>query len=121
MTSSRRKLGPVIREAPLGELKVYRVYEHQLDELAQGSPVSLVAQFLALFPRDCRNGGGDPVVGAAGCGPSLLHLPDPLPRHAHRGRGAVRRLVQDTNLDEGTRRGHQVTDAAEPGGDTGRS
>ncbi len=38
-------MDPVIREAPLGELKVYRVYEHQLDELAQGSPVSLLLNF----------------------------------------------------------------------------
>ncbi len=49
MTSSRRKLGPVIREAPLGELKVYRVYEHQFDELAQGSPVSLLLNFSLFF------------------------------------------------------------------------
>jgi hypothetical protein len=40
---------PVIREAPLGELNVYRVYEHQLDLLAQGSPASLLLNFALFF------------------------------------------------------------------------
>jgi len=44
-----RKLRPVIREAPPGELNVYRVYEHQLDLLAQGSPASLTLNFALFF------------------------------------------------------------------------
>ncbi len=39
---------PVLRYAPLGELKIYPVYEHELDMLKQGSPVSLFLNF-ALF------------------------------------------------------------------------
>ena len=35
-------LPPVVRYAPLAELTVYSVYEHQLDLLAQGSPASLM-------------------------------------------------------------------------------
>jgi hypothetical protein len=31
--------GPVIRYAPLGELRVYAVYEHELETLAHGSPL----------------------------------------------------------------------------------
>jgi hypothetical protein len=42
-------LQPVIREAPSGELNVYRVYEHQLDLLAQGSPASLLLNFALFF------------------------------------------------------------------------
>ncbi len=41
-------LAPVVRYAPLGELRVYQVYEHELDALARGSPNSLFLNF-ALF------------------------------------------------------------------------
>jgi len=42
---------PVIRHAPLGELKVYTIYEHELESLAQGSPTSLLLNFaLVLLP-----------------------------------------------------------------------
>ena len=42
---------PVVRYAPLGELKIYPVYEHELDMLKQGSPVSLFLNFaLCLLP-----------------------------------------------------------------------
>lgn len=40
---------PVIRHAPLGELKVYTIYEHELDSLAQGSPTSLLLNFALLL------------------------------------------------------------------------
>lgn len=46
----RSELPPVISVAPLGELRVYPIYGHELDELAQGSPVSLCLNFgLALL------------------------------------------------------------------------
>lgn len=50
-----RKVGepapPIIRHAPLGELKVYTVYEHELESLAEGSPASLLLNFaLVLLP-----------------------------------------------------------------------
>ncbi len=42
---------PVIRYAPLGELKVYLVFEHELDMLAHGSPGSVFLNFAyALIP-----------------------------------------------------------------------
>ncbi len=42
---------PVIRYAPLGELKVYQVQEHELDLLAAGSPSALYFNFAVfLFP-----------------------------------------------------------------------
>ena len=41
---------PVVSVAPLGELRVYPIYGHELDELAQGSPISLCLNFgLALL------------------------------------------------------------------------
>jgi hypothetical protein len=40
---------PVIREAPPSELKIYRVYEHQLDLLASASPASLMLNFALFF------------------------------------------------------------------------
>ncbi len=44
------ELLPVISVAPLGELRVYPIYGHELDELAQGSPISLCLNFgLALL------------------------------------------------------------------------
>jgi hypothetical protein len=44
------KVEPVIYVAPLGELQVYPIYGHELDEFAQGSPVSLCLNFaLALL------------------------------------------------------------------------
>lgn len=36
-----QKVEPVIRVAPLGELKAYIISEDELDELARGSPASL--------------------------------------------------------------------------------
>ena len=42
---------PPIRVAPLGELKAYTVYEHELDTLSRGSSGSLSLNFaLALLP-----------------------------------------------------------------------
>jgi hypothetical protein len=42
---------PVVRVAPLAELKVYTIYEHELEELASGSPASLDLNFaLVLLP-----------------------------------------------------------------------
>ena len=42
---------PVIRHAPLGELRVYTIHEHELEGLARGSPASLFLNFaLALLP-----------------------------------------------------------------------
>jgi len=41
----------VIRVAPLGELKAYTVYEHELDTLARGAPGSTLLNFsYALIP-----------------------------------------------------------------------
>jgi hypothetical protein len=42
-------LTPPVRVAPLGELNVYVVYEHDLDRLAQGSPASLMLNFALFF------------------------------------------------------------------------
>lgn len=39
----------MIRVAPPGELNAYVVYEHQLDELAQGSPSALMLNFALFF------------------------------------------------------------------------
>lgn len=36
-----QELLPVISVAPLGELRVYPIYGHELDEFEQGSPVAL--------------------------------------------------------------------------------
>jgi hypothetical protein len=42
---------PVVRVAPLGELNVYTIYEHELVTLGQGSPGSVFLSFaLALLP-----------------------------------------------------------------------
>jgi hypothetical protein len=50
VTEDHERPQPLIRVAPLGELKAYTVYEHQLDELAQGSTGSLYLNFsLALL------------------------------------------------------------------------
>ena len=38
-------LQPSVRVAPLGELKVYMVQEHELESLASGSPASLFLNF----------------------------------------------------------------------------
>lgn len=41
---------PVVYVAPLGELEVYPIYGHELDEFAQGSPAQLCLNFaLALL------------------------------------------------------------------------
>lgn len=52
MTNDLHEPGPpVIRYAPLGELRVYTVHEHELEVLAQGSPASIYLNFaLALLP-----------------------------------------------------------------------
>lgn len=50
MSARRAGLPPVvIREAPPGELRIYRVFEYQLDLLAQGSPASLLLNFSLFF------------------------------------------------------------------------
>jgi len=35
------QLAPIVNIAPIGELNVYIVHEHELDEIAQGSPATL--------------------------------------------------------------------------------
>lgn len=42
---SQSRILPVIYVAPLGELEVYPIYGHELDEFAKGSPVSLCLNF----------------------------------------------------------------------------
>ncbi len=44
---------PVIRVAPLGELKAYTVYEHELDALARGSSASLFLNFALSLLSVC--------------------------------------------------------------------
>jgi hypothetical protein len=47
---SAKKNDPIVRVAPLGELRAWLVYEHELDQLASGSPASLLLNFgLALL------------------------------------------------------------------------
>ena len=47
----RPKPLPVIRVAPLGDLKAYSIYEHELDSLAAGTPSShLLSISYALIP-----------------------------------------------------------------------
>jgi hypothetical protein len=42
---------PVLRVAPLGELRIYPVYEYEFEALGRGSPASLFLNFsLALLP-----------------------------------------------------------------------
>ena len=49
--SNGKPAPPVIRHAPLGELRVYTIHEHELEGLARGSPGSLFLNFaLALLP-----------------------------------------------------------------------
>ena len=46
-----QEVEPVLRVAPLGELKVYIISENELDELARGSPASLLLNLgLAFIP-----------------------------------------------------------------------
>ncbi len=45
MTKPARTPLPKINLAPLGELNAYIVYEHELDEIARGSPVALYLNF----------------------------------------------------------------------------
>jgi hypothetical protein len=42
-------LAPVVRVAPLGELKIYPITEAELDELEKGSPASLHLNFALFF------------------------------------------------------------------------
>ena len=49
MRERKGNLQPVIRVAPPGDLRLYVVHEHQLDQLAQGSPVSLLLNFALFF------------------------------------------------------------------------
>lgn len=45
------RLDPVMRRAPLGELKVWEIQEHELDSLEKGSPASILLNFsLTLIP-----------------------------------------------------------------------
>ncbi|MCH8054421.1 MAG: hypothetical protein IH895_10190 [Planctomycetes bacterium] len=44
-----QKVEPVIRVAPLGELKAYIISENELDELARGSPASLLLNLALAF------------------------------------------------------------------------
>ena len=50
-TAKGQPVHPVVRVAPLGELNVYPVYEHELETLGRGSPASVFLNFaLALLP-----------------------------------------------------------------------
>jgi glucan phosphoethanolaminetransferase (alkaline phosphatase superfamily) len=42
-------VAPVIRVAPLGELRIYPITEAELDELERGSPASIHLNFALLF------------------------------------------------------------------------
>ena len=45
------RLDPVVRRAPLGDLNVWEIYEHELDSLEKGSPGSILLNFsLTLMP-----------------------------------------------------------------------
>jgi hypothetical protein len=46
---AKQHIAPVIRYAPLGELKVYLITEAELDELERGSPASIHLNFSLLF------------------------------------------------------------------------
>jgi hypothetical protein len=45
----KNALTPPMRFAPAGELRLYLVHEHQLDELAKGSPASVLLNFSLFF------------------------------------------------------------------------
>jgi hypothetical protein len=45
----KNKFQPIIRVAETAELRVYPIYEHQLELLAQGSPASLHLNFALFF------------------------------------------------------------------------
>lgn len=48
---AKRNIDPIIRVAPLGELRIYAVSEEELDRLSQGGPASILLNFaLALLP-----------------------------------------------------------------------
>src|SRR5215217_63324 len=49
MTANTPSPIPTIRQAPPGELRVYSVYEYQLDLLAQGSPASVQLNYALFF------------------------------------------------------------------------
>lgn len=47
---AKQPAGPIVRVAPLGELRAYTVFEHELDRLAKGTAGSLYLNFaLALL------------------------------------------------------------------------
>ena len=46
---AKQTILPVVRVAPLGELKVYPITESELDELARGSASSLYLNFSLFF------------------------------------------------------------------------
>lgn len=49
--SSSEPTPPVIRYAPVGEIRIFQIQESELDELAYGSPASLYLNFsLTLLP-----------------------------------------------------------------------
>ncbi len=46
---TRRRMRPVIRTAPPGELNIYSVYEYEIDQLAQGTTATLLLNFGLFF------------------------------------------------------------------------
>lgn len=46
---AKKPLAPVVRIAPLGELKIYPITEAELDELERGSPASIHLNFALFF------------------------------------------------------------------------
>src|SRR5207302_1073926 len=46
---AKQIIAPVIRVAPLGELKIYPITESELDELERGSPASIHLNFSLFF------------------------------------------------------------------------
>jgi glucan phosphoethanolaminetransferase (alkaline phosphatase superfamily) len=49
----KQNFAPVIRVAPLGELKVYAITEAELDQLEHGSPSSIYLNFALFFWGVC--------------------------------------------------------------------
>ena len=47
--ANQPKISPVVRVAPMGELRVYPITEGELDELERGSPASIHLNFALFF------------------------------------------------------------------------
>ncbi len=46
---TQRQMRPVVRTAPPGELNIYSVYEHEIDQLSQGTTATLLLNFGLFF------------------------------------------------------------------------